>query len=96
MKFEEKKITIIILTTSTLYNLKNRMISKIMNMSIRCTYYIFCRQPKDWTDPALMDFEHLFPLTKHCISFRFVLSSLVLSRNSLLHTARYKRCVFVF
>ena len=37
------------------YNLRNRLISKVMNISIRCTYYIFCRRNKDWTDPALMD-----------------------------------------
>ena len=23
---------------------------------IRCTYYIFCRRNKEWTDPNLMDF----------------------------------------
>ena len=39
----------------TPYNLRNRIISKIMNISIRCTDYIFCRRNKDWTDPALMD-----------------------------------------
>ena len=33
-----------------------RLISKIMNIAIRCTYYIFCRRNKEWTDPNLMDF----------------------------------------
>ena len=37
-----------------------------------------------------------FPLIKHCISFRFVVLSLVLSRNSQLHTACYKRRVFLY
>ena len=40
---------------NTPYNLRNRIISQIMNISIRCTYCIFCRRNKDWTDPALMD-----------------------------------------
>ena len=29
---------------------------KLMNIVICCTYYIFCRHNKDWTDPNLMDF----------------------------------------
>ena len=36
--------------------LRKRLISKIMNIAIRCTYYIFCRRNKEWTDPYLMDF----------------------------------------
>ena len=39
----------------TIYNLKNRIIPKIMNISIRCTYYIISRRNKDWTDLTLMD-----------------------------------------
>ena len=33
-----------------------RLISKIMNIAIRCTYYIYYRRNKDWTGPNLMDF----------------------------------------
>ena len=36
--------------------LRKRLISKIMNIAIRCTYNIFCRRNKEWTDPNLMDF----------------------------------------
>ena len=35
---------------------RKRLSSKIMNIAIRCTYYIFCRRNKGWTDPNLMDF----------------------------------------
>ena len=31
-------------------------IKKIMNISIRCSYYIFCLRNKPWTDPALLEF----------------------------------------
>ena len=31
----------------TPYNLRNRLLSKIMRTSIRCTYYMLCRQTKD-------------------------------------------------
>ena len=37
--------------------LRKRLISKIMNIAIRCTYYIFCRCNKEWTDPNSMDFK---------------------------------------
>ena len=36
--------------------LQRHIISKIMNISIRCTYYIFCCRNKDWSNPDLMDF----------------------------------------
>ena len=36
--------------------LQRRLIPKIMNIAIRCTYYILCHRNKDWTDPELMDF----------------------------------------
>ena len=37
-------------------SIQRRLISKIMNIAIRSTYFIFCRRSKDWTDPDLMDF----------------------------------------
>ena len=46
----------------TPYNLGNRLISKIISISIRCTYYIFCRRNKDWTDPVLMDLSTILLL----------------------------------
>ena len=36
--------------------IQRRLLSKVMNIAIRSTYYIFCRRNKDWTDPDLMDF----------------------------------------
>ena len=36
--------------------LHRRLISKIMNIAIRCTYYIYYLRNKDWTGPNLMDF----------------------------------------
>ena len=35
---------------------QKRLVSKVMAIAIRSTYYIFCRRNKDWTDPDLMDF----------------------------------------
>ena len=32
------------------------IIKKIMNISIRCSYYIFCLRNKPWTNPALLEF----------------------------------------
>ena len=36
--------------------IQRRLLSKVMNIAIRSTYYIFCRRNKDWTNPDLMDF----------------------------------------
>ena len=36
--------------------LQRRIISEIINIAIRCTYYIFCCRNKDWSNPDLMDF----------------------------------------
>ena len=30
---------------------------KLINIAIRCSYYIFCRRNKEWTNPDLIDFE---------------------------------------
>ena len=37
-------------------SIQRLLLSKIMNIAIRLTYYIFCRRNKDWTDPDLKDF----------------------------------------
>ena len=37
-------------------NKPKNLVSKIMTIAIRSTYYIFCRRNKDWEDPDLMDF----------------------------------------
>ena len=37
-------------------SIQRRLLSKIMNIAIRSTYFIFCRRNRDWTDSELMDF----------------------------------------
>ena len=32
------------------------IIKKIMNIGVRCTYYVFCRRNKAWTNPELLNF----------------------------------------
>ena len=32
------------------------ILKKVMNIAIRCSYYMFCRRNKPWTNPDLMDF----------------------------------------
>ena len=34
----------------------NIIIKKLMNIAIRCTYYVFCCRNKSWTNPELLDF----------------------------------------
>ena len=33
------------------------LFSKCMEVAIRCTYYIYCRRNKEWTNPALIDYN---------------------------------------
>ena len=35
---------------------QNYLIRKVMNIAIRCTYYIFCCCNKPWSNPNLLDF----------------------------------------
>ena len=35
---------------------QNYLIRKVMNIAIRCTYYIFCCRNKPWSNPNLLDF----------------------------------------
>ena len=37
-------------------NSRNQVIKKIINLSVRCTYYIFRRRNKAWTNPELLEF----------------------------------------
>ena len=37
-------------------NAQNHVITKVMNIAIRCSHYIFCRRNKSWTNPDLLDF----------------------------------------
>ena len=35
---------------------KHKILSKTINIAVRCTYYIFCRRNKPWTNPNLLDY----------------------------------------
>ena len=37
-------------------NSRYKITKKIINLSVRCTYYIFCRRNKAWTNPELLEF----------------------------------------
>ena len=37
-------------------NRRSQIIKKIINVSVRCTYYIFCRRNIPWANPELLDF----------------------------------------
>ena len=37
-------------------NSRNQVIKKIINLSVRCTYYIFYSRNKAWTSPELVEF----------------------------------------
>ena len=39
---------------------KQHVMLKTMNISVRCSYYIFCRRNNNWANPALLDFK------RHC------------------------------
>ena len=32
------------------------IVKKIMNIAIRCSYFVFCLRNKPWTNPALLEF----------------------------------------
>ena len=34
----------------------NIIMKKLMNIAIRCTYYVFCCRNKSWTNPELLEF----------------------------------------
>ena len=36
--------------------IQRRLMMKLSNIAIRCTYYIFCQRNKEWTNPNLLDF----------------------------------------
>ena len=44
-------------------NTQKVIIKKIMNIAVRCTYYVFCRRNRAWTNPE--------PLNFNCICFVF-------------------------
>ena len=41
---------------------QNYVIRKVMNIAIRCTYYIFCHRNKQWSNPDLLDFWFIYYL----------------------------------
>ena len=36
--------------------IQRRLVMKMINIAIRCTYYIFCKRNKEWTNADLLDF----------------------------------------
>ena len=36
--------------------IQRRLMMKMTNNAIQCTYYIFCKRNKEWTNPDLLDF----------------------------------------
>ena len=37
-------------------NLTHQIIMKASNIAIRCTYYIYCRRNKQWSNPELLQY----------------------------------------
>ena len=37
-------------------NLDDKILLKTINIAVRCTYYIFCRRNKPWTNPDILDY----------------------------------------
>ena len=56
MRCFKKEIIIIIKDLDIEVPIQRRLLSKVMDIAIRSTYYMICRRNKDWTDPDLMDF----------------------------------------
>ena len=46
-------------------NAQKHIIRKIINIAIRCSYYVFCRRNKSWTNPDLLDFSFTSYLSLH-------------------------------
>ena len=44
-------------------NTKHNILLKTINIAVLCTYYIFCRSDKTWTNPNLLDYYVLALLT---------------------------------
>ena len=48
-------------------NSRSQIIKKIINVSVRCTYYIFCRRNKPWMNLELLSFRTIYLQTSYCI-----------------------------
>ena len=74
---------------------------KAMNISIRSSYYIFCRRNKPWTNPELLPIYFPFSLFAyfHCIFFIFFIVSfcfMLYTSKPILHCHVLERCIIVF
>ena len=49
--------------------IQRSILSKMINITIRCTYFIFCRRNKPWTDPDLLAFKVALFFFFYIISF---------------------------
>ena len=56
-------------------SLQKSILSKIVNTTITCTYLIFCRRNKPWTDPNFIAYSKVlsFIVSLHFIYLLFVL-----------------------
>ena len=50
-------------------NAQKHIIRKIINVAIRCSYYVFCRRNKSWTNHDLLDFLFTSYLSLHSFLF---------------------------
>ena len=50
-------------------NAQKHIIRKIINIAIRCSYYVFFRRKKSWTSSDLLDFLSISYLSLHSILF---------------------------
>ena len=77
--------------------IKKRIIMKAMSISIRSSYYIFCRRSKPWSNPELLaiKFFHSSYLLNVIDFFSFFLLNMFPTRKTI-YTAMYLvRCIIV-
>ena len=63
------KVSIIIIIVKSLSfdsKLKKHFLSKLISITIRCTYYIFCYRNKPWKDPDFLDISLKFYFVYNC------------------------------
>ena len=58
-------------------NSRNQVIKKIINLSVPCTYYIFCRRNIAWTNPELSEFQK-YSFANFSLFFSFYLFFFIL------------------
>ena len=74
--------------------LQRRLISKIMNIVIRCTYYIFCCRNKDCTSPDWLTSKPFQEIYFFSFSFVCCIVNATL-KQQILHCRFLERCIIV-